>query len=153
MISTRRVLLASLIAPLTIAAPALVFTVLVALEATASTDSPARFQVFLFGGLAGSLVVHTGLTVAYTLIALLLRKLRLLTRRAMFALGAFVSLAVASWFAHSLHDHLPISETIQGFAIQGVVWLVLLTLLSTVWWRVAMGSAAKPPAPSARSEA
>lgn len=139
MTTTKRILLASAIAPLLVAAPLFAFSFYLWVNPgdVPNSEYPLNHVSPLTFASWSVLPLYVGLVLAYIGCSLCLRHFRALTQRSLHLLGLGVSIAVGLWFCCDWESSCKATEALQTFGIQGAICLALFTGISTLWWHLA----------------
>jgi hypothetical protein len=137
MVTVRRLLVASAVAPLALAAPLFFFAFAMLSPSSGwlgPNSSLASVSPLLFAS-GAALLLYAILVVVYATVAMLLRSVGALSRRSLFVFGAFVSAAIGLWLSCDWAASCSMLGVLQGLVIQGCICGVAL-----IWWRAAMGT-------------
>ena len=137
MLSTRRIALASVIAPLGIALP--IFVIGFAAWATFPfpADSPLGNVSPLELAAMNALQVHVALALVSFTAALSLRRFGVLNRRVLLLVGAAVSAMVGAWLSCDWGETCELIEGVSRFVLHGCTCFALVGALSVFWWWLA----------------
>ena len=139
MLRLRRILFASAVAPLALVAPLFAYAFL--LWSTSDLVNRPGSSLSAIGSLAfaGGIAFNVFLVlfVFFAGGALILRALRVLTRRALLVLSASVSVALGASMACDWGNLCEPRYALPQFALQASICCILLSLLSLCWWRLA----------------